>query len=143
MSKAKSGDTVKVHYTGKLEDGTVFDSSRDREPLEFQLGAQAVITGFDNGIKGMEVGESKSITIPPEDAYGDPRSELISTVDKKLFDQQNITPEVGKQLQIPQDDKKFLNVIITAVDEKSVTLDANHPLAGKTLVFDVELVEIA
>lgn len=143
MSKAKSGDTVKVHYTGKLEDGTVFDSSKEREPLEFTLGAQAVITGFDNGVQGMEVGEAKSITIPPEDAYGDPRSELISTVEKKLFDQQNITPEVGKQLQIPQDDNRFLNVIITAVDDNNVTLDANHPLAGKTLVFDVELVEIA
>ena len=143
MSQAKDGDTVKVHYTGKLEDGSVFDSSKDRDPLEFKLGSQSVIVGFENGILGMEVGETKSITISPEDGYGPTRKELVSTVEKRLFDEQNLTPEVGKTLQIPQQDGRQYNVRITAVEDDSVTLDGNHPLAGKTLTFDVELVEVA
>jgi FKBP-type peptidyl-prolyl cis-trans isomerase 2 len=143
MSQAKDGDTVKVHYTGKLEDGSVFDSSRDRGPFEFTLGTQTVIRGFEEGVRGMEVGETKTITVPPEEAYGSPRDELVSTVDRKIFDDQDVSPDVGKQLQIPQPDGRQLNVRITAVDESSVTLDANHPLAGKTLVFDLELVKVA
>ncbi len=143
MSQAKDGDTVKVHYTGKLEDGSVFDSSKDRDPLEFKLGSQSVIVGFENGILGMEVGETKSITIPQEDGYGPARKELVSTVEREVFDKQDLTPEVGKTLQIPQPDGRQYNVRITEVEGDSVTLDGNHPLAGKTLIFDVELVEIA
>ena len=104
MSQAKDGDTVKVHYTGKLEDGSVFDSSKDRDPLEFKLGSKSVIVGFENGILGMEIGETKSITILPEDGYGPARKELVSIVERNVFDKQNLTPEVGKTLQIPQQD---------------------------------------
>ena len=142
MSQAKDGDTVKVHYTGKLEDGSVFDSSKDRDPLEFKLGSHSVIVGFENGILGMEVGESKSITIPQEDGYGPTRDELVSTVERKVFDKRNITPEIGKTLQVPQPDGRQYNVRISAVEDDSVTLDGNHPLAGKTLIFDVELIEV-
>ncbi len=142
MSQAKDGDAVKVHYTGKLEDGSVFDSSKDRDPLEFKRGSHSVIVGFENGILGMEVGESKSITIPQEDGYGPTRDELVSTVERKVFDKRDIAPEIGKTLQIPQPDGRQYNVRITAVEDDSVTLDGNHPLAGKTLIFDVELIEV-
>lgn len=143
MSQAKNGDTVKVHYTGKFEDGSVFDSSKDRDPLQFQIGSRTVIPGFENAVMGMEEGETKSFEISPEEGYGPTRTELISTVEKSIFDKQNITPEVGKQLQIPQPDGRNLHVMITAVDDDSVTLDANHPLAGRTLTFEVELLEVA
>jgi len=142
MSQAKDGDKVKVHYTGKLEDGSVFDSSKDRDPLEFVLGSGSVIPGFDNGIKGMEVGGTKTITIPEKEAYGERRTELVTVVQKSDFPP-HVTPEIGKKLQIGQPDGRVLNVAITEIDGEDVTLDANHPLAGKTLIFEIELVEIA
>jgi peptidylprolyl isomerase len=142
MSQAKAGDKVKVHYTGKLEDGTVFDSSKDREPLEFNLGGGNVIPGFENGILGMEVGESKTLTIAPDQAYGQPNPDLVATVERKQFPD-NIKPEVGLQLQMSQPNGQPLNVTITNIKGDSITLDANHPLAGKTLVFDIELVAVA
>jgi len=142
MSQAKSGDKVKVHYTGKFEDGEVFDSSEGREPLEFTLGQGNVIPGFDNGIMGMEVGGKKSMTISPDDAYGQRRDDLVLEVKKTDFPE-NISPEIGQQLQMTRPDGQAVNVVITDMKEETVTLDANHPLAGKTLVFDVELVEVA
>jgi len=142
MSQVQDGSTVKVHYTGKLEDGTVFDSSKDRDPFEFKIGARAVIPGFEKGIVGMAVGETKSVTIPPDEAYGQKRDELISNVEKSHFPQ-DITPTVGQQLQMQQPDGRPLNMMVTEIDGDNVTLDANHPLAGKTLTFEIELVEVA
>ncbi len=140
--KAKNGDTVKVHYHGTLEDETVFDSSKGRDPLEFQIGSGQVIPGFENGIIGMEIGDTKTIIIPAEEAYGPRREELVVSVPKENFPE-NITPNMGQQLQIRQPDNNLINVIVTEINEESVTLDANHPLAGKTLIFEAELVAIA
>ena len=141
MSLVKDGDTVKIHYTGKLEDGTVFDSSDGRDPLELKVGAGHVISGFEKGVVGMEVGGTKTITIPADDAYGERRDDLTVNVKKTEFPE-NITPEIGQQLQLKQPDGNMVNVMVTDVQEELVTLDANHPLAGKTLVFDVEVVEV-
>ncbi len=141
MNQAKTGDTVKVHYTGKLEDGVVFDSSKDRPPLEFTIGGGEVIAGFENGIIGMEVGSTKTISIPPEEAYGPRREELVLYVKKTDFPD-NIVPAVGQQLQVRQPNGGIIDLVVTEMNDDTVTLDANHPLAGKTLIFDVELVEI-
>jgi len=142
MSQAKEGDKVKVHYTGKLEDGTVFDSSENRPPLEFEIGKGNVIPGFESGVVGMELNGKKTVTIEPDDAYGQRRDELTVEVTKADFPE-DITPDVGQQLQIKRPDGNVIDVAITKVEGDKVTLDANHPLAGKTLVFDIELVEIA
>ena len=141
MSKVKDGDTVKVHYTGKLEDGTVFDSSKEDEPLELTIGAGNVIEGFEKGVIGMERGSSKTVTIPPEEAYGSMNEELVAKVKKENFPE-NITPVIGEQLQLKQQDGNIVNVTITEIEGDTVILDANHPLSGKTLIFDIELVEI-
>ena len=142
MSQAKEGDTVKIHYTGKLENGEVFDSSKDREPLQFKIGGGQVIPGFEKGIAGMEVGESKDITIPPEDAYGAKNEQLLFEIERnKLPD--HITPDVGMPLQMTQENGQPINVVITALTDETITIDANHPLADKTLRFNVELVEIS
>ena len=141
MAQAKPGNTVKVHYTGKLEDGTVFDSSVDREPLEFTIGNHNVIPGFEIGIVGMAIGDKKTLEIPPDDGYGPRRDDLTVDVDKKEFPE-DITPEIGQQLQVKRPDGGTTNVVIAAVEGDKVTLDANHPLAGKALTFDVELVEM-
>ena len=142
MSEAKNGDTVKIHYTGKLENGEVFDSSRDREPLEFKLGEGSVIPGFEKGIAGMAEGESKDITIPPEEAYGAKNDQLVFDLERsKLPD--NITPAVGMQMQMTQPGGQPVNVVITGLTEEMITIDANHPLADKTLYFNVELMEIS
>lgn len=141
MSKAKNGDTVKVHYTGKLNDGTVFDSSADREPLEFTLGQQQLIPGFESGVEGMAVGDKKTITIAPDDAYGQHRDELVFEVQQGVLPD-DIDPEVGQMLHYQQEDGTAVPLTITGVSEESVTLDGNHPLAGKELTFDLELVEI-
>ncbi|MBD3381188.1 MAG: peptidylprolyl isomerase [candidate division Zixibacteria bacterium] len=142
MGQAQEGDTVKVHYTGKLDNGMVFDSSQDREPLEFKIGAGQVIPGFEKGIIGMEVGQSKTVKLPPEEAYGPQREELIAEV-KKADIPENIKPSVGQRLSLRQPDGNTVNVTVSDVNEESITLDANHSLAGKTLIFDIELVEIS
>jgi len=142
LGQVKKGDKVKVHYTGKLEDGTVFDSSQDKQPLEFTIGEGQIIPGFEDGVVGMDIGDKKSLTIPPEKAYGDNRDDLIIEVNKTDIPE-NIKPSVGQQLQIKQPDGNVIGVTITGMADESVTLDANHPLAGKTLQFDVELVEVA
>jgi peptidylprolyl isomerase len=141
MSKVKDGDTVKVHYTGKLENGDVFDSSRERDPFEFTVGNKAVIPGFEKGVVGMGVGDTKTIEIPPEEAYGAKQDELVVVVKKSEFPE-DITPSIGQRLQIKQQDGNPVVVTITDLTEDNITLDANHPLAGYTLFFDVELIDI-
>lgn len=141
MSTAKEGDTVKVHYTGKLDNGEVFDTSREKEPFEFKIGDQAVIPGFEKGVVGMGVGDRKTIEISPEDAYGAKKEELVVEVQKSELPEE-ITPTVGQRLQIRQQEGNPIVVTITDMDEDNITLDANHPLAGYTLFFDVEMIEI-
>jgi peptidylprolyl isomerase len=141
MSQAKLGDTVSVHYTGRLDDGTVFDSSEGGDPLEFSLGAGNVIPGFEKAVLGMSPGDSKTMTIPSDDAYGPYFEERVLVVDR-----QQIPPElpvdVGGQLQLQQEGGMVIPVVITDVTEAEVTLDANHPLAGEDLTFDIRLVAI-
>ncbi|SRR5579883_1426268 len=142
MAQAKAGDTVKVHYTGKLDDGTVFDSSVDREPLEFTIGSGNIIPGFEQAVVGMSLGESKTEIIPTDQAYGPHLDEMVVVVDRQQMPEE-IDPQVGQQLQIQQQNGQVLPVVITDVSGASVTLDANHPLAGEDLTFDIRLVEIA
>ena len=141
MPKAQTGNTVKVHYTGTFDDGTVFDSSKEREPLEFEIGKGQVIPGFETSVVGMNIGESKNISIAQDEAYGPRRTELIAEVSKADFPA-DITPEIGQQLQMGQQDQQPIIVTITAIDDDKITLDANHPLAGKNLNFEIELMEI-
>lgn len=140
MAEAKNGDTVRIHYTGTLEDGTVFDSSEGQEPLEFTLGSGEVIPGFEQAVQGMQPGEKKEVTVAADDAYGSHRSDWVLEVGREDFPP-NIQPEVGQQLQLSQGGQSFV-VTVTDVSDASVTLDANHPLAGKDLTFELELVEI-
>ncbi len=141
MALAKKGDTVRVHYTGKLEDGTVFDSSRSRHPLQFTLGNGQVIAGFESAITGMTIGESITTVIPMEQAYGARRDDMIVTVMRDQLPP-DLDVKVGQRLEITQADDKVLLVTVTAVTDSSITLDANHPLAGKSLIFDLELIDI-
>lgn len=141
MSQAKTGDTVKIHYTGTLEDGTEFDSSAGRDPIEFQLGSGQVITGFDKAVEGMEVGEKKTVNIPPEDAYGEPNDEMVMDVPRSALPE-DLEPKEGMGLQARQQDGQVVNFTITAVEDDKITVDGNHPLAGKPLSFDIELVSI-
>lgn len=141
MQQAKAGDTVKVHYRGSLTNGSVFDSSEGKNPLQFELGTGKVIAGFDNGVKGMSVGEKKTVQIPVQDAYGPKNPKLIVEVEKKNIPQ-DITPAIGMQLNMMNNNDDPIPVVITAIKEESIILDANHPLAGEDLIFDIELVEI-
>ena len=141
MTRAKAGDTVKVHYTGKLEDGSIFDSSQEREPLEFTIGSGQVIPGFEAAVTGMATGESKSTTIPPEEAYGPRRKEMTAVVDREQLPQ-DLDVNLGQRLQVQQPDGRQIVVAVTDIAEKTVTLDANHELAGKALTFEIELVSI-
>jgi peptidylprolyl isomerase len=140
-TQAKVGDTVKVHYTGSLEDGTVFDTSLEREPLEFTLGQGQLIQGFEQAVIGMKIGEYKTVTIPAEQAYGPYNNELISVIDRDNLSE-GLDPEVGQQLQAQQPDGQTIIVTVIEVTETSITVDANHPLAGKDLTFEIELIEI-
>ena len=137
---AKDGDRVRVHYTGKLEDGQVFDSSRGGEPLEFTVGAGEVIPGFDEAVRGMSVGETKTVEVEPEDAYGPRREGLVATIERERA-QFPTEPQVGMNLALPLQDGSQLEVVVTEVTDESVTIDGNHPLAGEKLIFDVELIE--
>ena len=142
MTQAKSGDTVRIHYTGTLDDGTQFDSSAGRDPLEFALGGGQVIPGFDGAVDGMTVGENKSVTIPPEQAYGERHEQLVQQVPKTSLPE-DMKPEVGMQLQSQSPDGQVMTLVVTEVEEANITVDANHPLAGEALTFAIELVEIA
>jgi peptidylprolyl isomerase len=139
---AKNGDTVKVDYTGKFEDGTVFDSSAERGPMEFTIGQGQVIPGFENAIVGMGLGDSKTATIAASDAYGEHREDLLLVVERDKLPE-DLNPAVGEQLELRQHDGRAILVAIAEVTDTSITLDANHPLAGKNLVFDIELKGIA
>ncbi len=142
MTQVKKGDKVKVHYTGKLQDGTVFDSSEGREPLEFEVGGGRLIRGFDEGVVGMKVDEEKTINIKAAEAYGDLRDDLIIEVPKAQLPQ-DIKPEVGMELVSQQPDGQQIIVTVKEVKPEAIVIDANHKLAGKDLTFDVKLVEIA
>ena len=141
MQQAQHGDKVKVHYHGTLRTGETFDSSEGREPLEFTVGSGQVIKGFDEGVKGMSVGEKKTVEIPVGDAYGEKNEELIIEFPKAQFPA-DMNPEVGQQLMMSNGSEQSFPVVIKEVKDDSVLLDANHPLAGQDLVFDIELVEI-
>lgn len=139
---AKAGSTVKVHYTGTLGDGTVFDTSRGAEPLEFTVGKGLVIKGFDEAVKDMAIGDSKKVHIPCAQAYGPRDENLVIRVERAKFPP-HIKPETGLHLQLTQPDGTILNVLISEVADEAITLDANHPFAGKDLNFDIELVELS
>ena len=141
MSQAKNGDTVKVHFTGKLENGEVFSESEVETPIEVTLGNGELLPGFERGILGMEIGEKKTIAVPPEEAYGPKQEDLMVEIDKSNL-LEHLTPTIGKGLRIRQSDGEDIHVIISDMTEDTVTLDGNHPLAGVTLLFDLELVEI-
>jgi peptidylprolyl isomerase len=140
MSEAQQGDTVRVHYTGTLADGTVFDTSRDTDPLEFTIGAGQVIPGFDTAVSGMAPGQEKRVVIAPDDAYGERRDDLLVAVERERFPA-DIEPQVGQQFQMTQEGNTYL-VTVRDVSDDAVTLDLNHPLAGEDLTFELELVEI-
>ena len=141
MAQAKQGDTVQLHYMGKLQDGTVFDSSRERHPLQFTIGRGQVIAGFEQAVIGMKIGELKTARIPMEQAYGPHRDDMIVTMDRSKLPP-GVNPKIGQRLEITQIDNQTSLVTVTEVTESTLTLDANHPLAGKELTFDIELVGI-
>lgn len=141
MSQVKKGDSVKVHYKGTLSDGELFDSSEGREPLEFKIGEQQVIPGFENAVLGMTLDEEKTVTIAADDAYGPIMDQLVAQVEREQLPA-DLSPELGMQLQMTQESGDPLIVTITEMDEKTITIDANHPLAGKDLTFALTLVAI-
>jgi FKBP-type peptidyl-prolyl cis-trans isomerase 2 len=142
LSKAEEGKTVKVHYTGTLKNGEVFDSSKEKEPLEFKLGEGQLIPGFEKAVVGMKVGDSTTISIPSAEAYGDAREDLIIAVPKDQLPTE-IEPQIGMQLQVNQENGQPVPVRITDITDTELKLDANHPLAGEDLTFDIELVNVA
>lgn len=141
MSTIKDGDTVSVHYTGTLTSGEVFDSSLEREPLKFTLGKGQLIPGFERAIMGLSVGEKATTNIPSKEAYGEHNSEMVLEVPKNQLPPE-LDAQVGMQLQLNQPDGQAIPVQITQIKEEMVTIDANHPLAGKDLNFDIEIIEI-
>ena len=142
MQEAKNGDQVKVHYHGRLDDGSTFDSSEGRPPLQFQIGAGQVIKGFDDGVLGMKEGDKKTIHIPVHEAYGDKSPDMIIEFPRDQFPP-DMSPEVGMQLNLRGQDGRSFPVVISDVKEEIVVLDGNHPLAGRDLIFDIEMVEIS
>ena len=141
MQKPQAGDTVRVHYTGTLEDGTQFDSSRGAEPMEFAMGQGQLIAGFENAVAGLSTGESCKVILAPEDAYGESNEEMIQNVPRELMPE-GVVLEAGMVLQGQADDGRVDNFTVVSFTEEAVTLDANHPLAGKALTFEIELIEI-
>jgi peptidylprolyl isomerase len=141
MQQVKSGDKVRVHYQGKLRNGETFDSSQGREPLEFTVGGGQVIKGFDQGVMGMQPGDKRTVEITVDDAYGEKSEEMIIEFPKSQFPP-DMNPEVGMQLMMNNGAGQSFPVVVKEVNQDSVVLDANHPLAGEDLIFDIELVEI-
>ncbi len=141
MAGVKEGDTVKVHYTGRLGDGSVFDTSAEREPLEFTVGAGMVIPGFEQAVLGLQPGESTDTTISPENAYGPRSDELVTNVNKEQLSA-DMEVSIGQQLQVSMQNGQTAVVMVTDVTESFITIDANHPLAGQELTFSIEVVEI-
>lgn len=139
--QAQQGDTVAVHYTGTLDNGDVFDSSRERDPLEFTIGSGQVIPGFDRAVEGLAVGESRKVRLDPDQAYGEPREDLVVDVPAEQFPH-DARPQVGQHVQVQVAPGQARIATIRAVNQESIRLDLNHPLAGQALTFDVELVEI-
>lgn len=142
MAAAKVGDTVSIHYTGKLDDGSVFDSSLEREPLKFSIGGQQVIPGFEQAVIGMNPGDSKTETIVCDQAYGPRHEDMVVTVLREQIPSE-FDLEVGQQLQIRNPEGQVIPVMVSEIIEDQVTLDGNHPLAGEDLTFEIELVSIA
>jgi len=140
MSKPTDGQKVSIHYTGSLEDGSIFDSSEGRDPLEFTLGAGQVIPGFEAAVRTLEVGESTKTTIPPEQAYGERRDDMIVTLDRSQFPPDS-QPQIGMEVYL-QAGQQPIPASIVDIKPETITLDANHRLAGKTLIFDIELVSV-
>lgn len=141
MGKAKKGDTVKIHYKGKKEDGAVFGSSKGGPPIEFKIGEGGMISGLEEGLIGLEIGESKTITVPPEKAFGPIREELFKIIKEDELPE-NIKPVVGQQVKMVRPDGKNVDFRITEIKADKIILNGNHPLAGETLTLDVEIVEI-
>ncbi|MFN0084091.1 MAG: peptidylprolyl isomerase [Blastocatellia bacterium] len=141
MSAVKNGDTVKVHYTGTLDDGQMFDTSEGADPLVFTVGAGQVIPGFDQALVGMEIGETKKVVIPPAQAYGERQEDLIQTLSREQFNLNGVEPELGMGIEMHTPDGS-IPLVIAEMTEATVTLDANHPLAGEELHFALTLVEI-
>jgi len=141
MAQAKAGDKVKINFTGKLEDGSVFANTADSEPLEFKLGEGKIIPGIENAVEGMNVGESRTVKVAPEHAYGRRRDDLIEEVSRDKFPK-DVEPQIGQRFEVPQQEGQPMVVRVTDVSEQTVTLDGNHPLAGRDLTFELELLEI-
>ena len=141
MRQAKEGDRVKIHYTGRLEDGTVFDSSEGRTPVDFTIGDSTLMPGIENGVIGMAVDSEITVEIPSDEAFGDRREELVIELDRSQFPEE-LDPEIGQQLELRQSGGESIPVTILDVKETTVTLDGNHPLAGHTLSIDLRLIEI-
>ena len=141
MAEAKVGDTVKIHFTGKLQDETVIETSKDRDPLEFTIGDGNVIPGLEQGVIGMAAGDKKTIAISPEDAFGQPQEDLLVDINKSEFPK-DVELKAGAYLNIESSDGKEFKAKVVEIKEEMVTLDANHPLAGATINYDVELIEI-
>jgi peptidylprolyl isomerase len=141
MLQVKTGDTVKVYYTGKLKDGTIFDSSIDSEPLEFKIGDGRIIPGFENALIWLKGGDSVSVSIEADDAYGQYDKGLVQDINKDQLPE-GLDPQVGQRLEAHQSDGRKVPVIVSEINESSITLDANHPLAGEELFFEIELIEI-
>ncbi|MEC9432395.1 MAG: peptidylprolyl isomerase [Pseudomonadota bacterium] len=142
MTQAKPGDTLHLHYTGTLDDGAVFDSSQGREPLSFEMGAGQIIPGLEAGLTGMEVGEKRTVRVEPAEAYGEHDPSQVQSVDRAGVPD-HIPTEPGTRLQVQTPEGRMVQVVVAEVTEDALVLDANHPLAGKALTFDVELVAIA
>ncbi len=141
MAKAKIDDTVRVHFEGFLEDGTIFGSTTGEEPFEFTIGQKHMLPGFENAVIGMQKGDTKTITLAPEEAYGFPKKELVHAMDRSSFPRE-IDLEIGKRLRVRNQDGKYTVVAIKDVTEDKIIIDENDPLAGKTLIFKIELVDI-
>jgi peptidylprolyl isomerase len=138
---AKTGDKVAIHFTGKLDDGEVFDSSREQEPIEFVVGERTVIPGLDNAVAGMAPGEQRTVHVPSDEAYGPRLKELMVEFPRERIPA-NFSPEVGQRLQVRTSDGRTMPAVVVNANDAGVTVDANHPLAGKDLTFEIELVEL-